>query len=124
MFYCAECQIRNRWPASLVKSLGTCEECGKQDLCNGVNSSDLPDLSKITIGFPLLIIDLEIFDAKGRLLAKCWREDVANFLLTRLNGEEKLCNYYEDYSYYAGGEITCGRMPMKYSPWIDAGRPA
>ena len=39
--------------------------------------------------------------------------------------EEKLSQlYYEDYSYYVGGEITCGRMPMKYSSWIDAGRPA
>lgn len=39
--------------------------------------------------------------------------------------EEKLSeSYYEDYSYYVGGEITCGRMPLKYGSWITAGRPA
>lgn len=32
--------------------------------------------------------------------------------------------YYEDYSYYVGGEIMAGRIPLKYSPWVDAGRPA
>lgn len=26
---------------------------------------------------------------------------------------------YRDYSYYVGTEITCKRMPMKYSAWID-----
>jgi len=43
--------------------------------------------------------------------------------------EEKLSephyeDYYEEYSYYVGGEITCGRMPLKYGLWIAAGRPA
>ena len=49
-------------------------------------------------------------------------------LANRLAGryvEEKLSEpYYEDYSYYVGGEITCGRMPLKYGSWIAAGRPA
>lgn len=31
---------------------------------------------------------------------------------------------FEDYSYYVGGEITLGRVPMKYSRWIDEGCPA
>lgn len=88
MFYCAECRIRNKWPASLVKSLDTCEICGKRDLCNDVVSSDLSDPSEITIVFPLSLVDTEIFDAKGRLLAKCYREDVANLLLTRLNSSK------------------------------------
>ncbi len=33
-------------------------------------------------------------------------------------------NLYKDYSYYVGGEVTCKRMPLKYSTWIIAGRPA
>lgn len=85
MFYCTECQLRNKWPISIVKSLGTCEVCGKRDLCNDVMSSNLSDPSKITIVFPLSLVDMEIFDGKGRLLAKCWREDVAESLLARLN---------------------------------------
>lgn len=86
MFYCAECRIRNKWPASLVTSLGTCEVCGKYDLCNDVKSDLLdPKGTELTIVFPLSRVDTEIFDAKGRLLAKCWREDVAEFLLVRLN---------------------------------------
>ena len=88
MFYCTECQIRNKWPASLAKSIGNCEECGKHDLCNDVESSNLLDLSEITIVFPLSLVDTEIFDAKGRLLAKCYREDVANLLLARLNSSK------------------------------------
>lgn len=27
--------------------------------------------------------------------------------------------FYEDYSYYVGGEITCKRMPLKYCAWKD-----
>ena len=31
----------------------------------------------------------------------------------------KKLNRFEDYSYYVGGEITCKRMPRKYSWWLD-----
>ena len=26
---------------------------------------------------------------------------------------------FEDYSYYVGTEITCNRMPKKYSKWLE-----
>jgi len=35
---------------------------------------------------------------------------------------DKLQNDYEDYSYYVGTEITCGRTPLKYSSWLDSFR--
>ena len=53
-----------------------------------------------------------------------WQTTLAVRLADRFI-EEKLDEpYYEDYSYYVGGEITCGRMPLKYGSWIAAGRPA
>ena len=53
-----------------------------------------------------------------------WRSHLANRLADRYI-EQKLDEpYYEDYSYYVGDKITCGRMPLKYGSWIAAGRPA
>lgn len=49
---------------------------------------------------------------------------LANRLADRYVEEKLSMPYYEDYSYYVGGEITCGRMPLKYGSWIAAGRPA
>jgi predicted amidophosphoribosyltransferase len=31
---------------------------------------------------------------------------------------EKL-KLFQDYSYYVGTEITCERMPLKFSPWLS-----
>jgi hypothetical protein len=45
---------------------------------------------KITVTPPFLLIDTEIFDGKGRLLAKCYREDVAEILLSLLNSQPGL----------------------------------
>ena len=33
--------------------------------------------------------------------------------------ENKQLKEFEDYSYYAGGEITCNRMPKKYCAWVE-----
>ncbi|KKM89584.1 hypothetical protein LCGC14_1247200 [marine sediment metagenome] len=41
MYYCMECQIKKQWPCSLAKSFGTCEVCGKKDLCNDMKSAKL-----------------------------------------------------------------------------------
>jgi hypothetical protein len=46
MFYCKLCQIENEWPSSLSMSLGKCECCGKEDLCNDMASSRLPSIKK------------------------------------------------------------------------------
>lgn len=39
---------------------------------------------------PLQNLDNEIFDAKGRLLAKCWRKDIADFLVLEINSHDAL----------------------------------
>jgi len=45
-------------------------------------------------------------------------------IIDRLTLENEKSKRFEDYSYYVGGEITCGRVPMKYSKWLDEGCPA
>ena len=45
---------------------------------------------EITIITPFSLIDNEIFEAKGRLVAKCWRRDVAEILLSILNSQPDL----------------------------------
>jgi len=37
-----------------------------------------------------------------------------------LRAENEKLKKFEDYSYYVGTEITCGRMPHKYSWWLDS----
>lgn len=45
---------------------------------------------EISVTESLLLIDREIYGADGRLLAKCWRVDVAEILLNRLNSQPSL----------------------------------
>ena len=42
MFYCQDCQKKNKWPASGVVSVGTCESCGNPATCYDVPSRQLP----------------------------------------------------------------------------------
>ncbi len=42
MFYCNECAIRLGYPISIFKSVGNCEICTKEAICNDVKSSNLP----------------------------------------------------------------------------------
>ena len=42
MFYCDDCAKENDYPTSIVKSVGRCELCGKEAICNDVSSSRLP----------------------------------------------------------------------------------
>lgn len=42
MFFCSPCAQANRWPESIGKSFGSCEECGKLAECNDVPSRLLP----------------------------------------------------------------------------------
>jgi len=64
-------------------------------------------------------------DIEIEYVSECWpRLDTKladKFVEERLS---KPTTCYEDYSYYVGGEIMCGRMPLKYASWIAAGRPA
>lgn len=41
MYYCDECRKDRNWPESMAKSVGTCECCGKRELCNDVSSDRL-----------------------------------------------------------------------------------
>ena len=43
MFFCEPCRRKWRWPASMSKSKGRCEMCGKYEHCYDVPSSRLPD---------------------------------------------------------------------------------
>ncbi len=50
MFYCEDCSKKNKWPASLAKSYGQCECCGKTAICNDVPScqlSETPAMDKV-----------------------------------------------------------------------------
>ena len=40
--------------------------------------------------------------------------------IAEFEAENKKLKKFEDYSYYVGTEITCGRMPHKYSWWLDS----
>lgn len=42
MFFCDSCGNKNKWPASMSKSLGPCEVCGKVKRCSDVPSKYLP----------------------------------------------------------------------------------
>ena len=44
--------------------------------------------------------------------------------LRELRNENKKLKIFESYSYYVGSEITCGRIPSKFSRWLDNGCPA
>lgn len=42
MYYCDTCAADKEWPKSLAKSIGRCECCGQQRICNDRASKDLP----------------------------------------------------------------------------------
>lgn len=42
MFYCKECGHKYAWPDGILKSLGSCEVCGKKAICSDVPSTRLP----------------------------------------------------------------------------------
>lgn len=42
MYYCERCREENDWPASIGKSRGRCECCGKIATCNDVSIKNLP----------------------------------------------------------------------------------
>lgn len=50
-----------------------------------------------TVVAPLMLIDNEIYDAKGRLIAKVWQEDVGECLRTALNSHPRLVEELDDY---------------------------
>ena len=52
---------------------------------------------EITVTTPFSLIDNEIFEAKGRLVAKCWRKDVAEILLNILNSQPDLLKLCEEF---------------------------
>jgi len=49
---------------------------------------------------------------------------IARETIKDLADEVKKRKNFESYSYYVGSEITCGRIPLKYSSWLDKGCPA
>lgn len=59
-------------------------------------NEDTMKKNKITVSPPFLLIDKEIYDVKGRLVAKCWREDVAEILLVLLNSQHNLLQACKD----------------------------
>lgn len=56
-----------------------------------------PPKEKITVVTPLMLIDNEIYDAKGRLIAKVGREDVGECLCATLNSHPRLVEELDDY---------------------------
>lgn len=42
MFYCNACATKYEYPETLFKSVGICECCGKEAVCNDMKSSLLP----------------------------------------------------------------------------------
>ena len=46
-------------------------------------------------------------------------EDENQKLTIRILEVEKERDYYENYSYYVGTEITCNRIPLKYCSWMS-----
>ena len=47
MFYCDNCQIKNKYPESIMQSYGNCEICGELGACHDVQSKLL---SKTVVG--------------------------------------------------------------------------
>lgn len=39
---------------------------------------------------PIELVDNDIYDAKGRLVARCWREDVGEILTQKVNSHDAL----------------------------------
>jgi hypothetical protein len=39
MFYCNKCAAKYEYPETLFKSVGICECCGKEAVCNDMKSS-------------------------------------------------------------------------------------
>lgn len=80
----------------------SCTEACKidvKDLQKEIDKIKPQPKEEIAVVAPLMLIDNEIYDAKGRLIAKVWREDVGKILRTNLNNYpglvEKLANYKE-----------------------------
>lgn len=74
-----------------------CSECSETAKLNVESSMFMQEeiemkkeIEEIEVTTPLLLIDKEIYDAKGRLVAKCYRDDVGKILLTRLNSQPDL----------------------------------
>lgn len=63
---------------------------------------------EITIVTPFSLIDNEIFETKGRLVAKCWRKDVAEILLSILNSQPDLLEACEAFMKFANKDIPKG----------------
>lgn len=66
----------------------------------------------MTIVEPLQLIDKEIFDAKGRLLARCWRKDVGEKLVSNLNINHNLLEACKEFdkSFFREGQINIGKI--------------
>ncbi len=45
---------------------------------------------KTKIVTPVELFDNEIYDARGRLVARCWREDVGKILIQKVNSHDAL----------------------------------
>ncbi len=64
------------------------------------------------IAEPVQLIDKEIFDAKGHLLARCWRKDVGEKLVSNLNINHDLldaCVEF-DHSFFREGQVNIGKI--------------
>lgn len=49
MFYCDNCAKQKNWPESLFKSVGRCEICKSQSVCNDIHTTKLPIRTSNTI---------------------------------------------------------------------------
>ena len=51
MFYCDDCAEKKKWPLSILNSLGLCEICEENKICNDLPSKmlPLPDIKKTKI---------------------------------------------------------------------------
>jgi hypothetical protein len=43
VFFCKECQEKNKWPEGFSRSTGPCEVCGKTADCFDIPSKFLPE---------------------------------------------------------------------------------
>lgn len=60
MFYCDPCKDKYNYPELIHKSLGTCEICKQQAICNDVPTSQLPKNEKVDAHTSKLLSNLKL----------------------------------------------------------------